>query len=142
MAEGPVVTVGKAERVTQTGGRPDLIDLDKAVNKTCCSFGNLQYLNADAFSVLAVPSSGRTIRRGTAGATALRGPGIWNLDLALGKNFNIRENTKLELRADMSNAFNHTQYSGVATNLSGIGFGAVTSTLPARVIQVQARIAF
>jgi len=129
--------------VTQTGGRPDLIDPDKAVNKTCCSYGNLQYLNADAFSLLTAPSaSGRTIRRGTAGATAFRGPGIWNLDLALGKNFNIRENTKLELRADMSNAFNHTQYSGLATNLSGIGFGAITSTLPARVIQVQARIAF
>jgi len=129
--------------VTQTGGRPDLVDVANAVNKSCCSFGNLQYLNSAAFSLVTAPSaSGRTIRRGTAGATALRGPGIWNLDLALGKNFALTENTKLEMRADLSNALNHTQYSGLSTNLSGIGFGQITSTLPARVIQVQARIGF
>ena len=129
--------------VTQTGGRPDLLDVEGAVNKTCCSFGNLQYLNPAAFALVTVPTaSGRTIRRGTAGATALLGPGIWNLDLALGKSINLNENTKLELRADMSNAFNHTQYSGIATNMSGIGFGQVTSAAVARVIQVQARIAF
>src|SRR5207237_6483169 len=69
--------------VTQTGGRPDLIDFGNAVNQNCCSFGNLQYLNPAAFSLVTVPSSGRTIRRGTAGATALRGPGIWNLDLSM-----------------------------------------------------------
>jgi hypothetical protein len=129
--------------VTQTGGRPDLIDIENAVNGTCCSFGNLQYLNSAAFQLVTIPiASGRTIRRGTAGATALRGPGMWNLDLALGRNFNLKEKTKLELRADLSNALNHTQYSGLSTNLSGIGFGQITSTLPARVIQVQARISF
>jgi hypothetical protein len=127
--------------VTQTGGRPDLVS-DNAVNTTCCSFGNLQYLNSAAFQLVTVPSSGRTIRRGTAGATALRGPGIWNLDLAFGKSFALTEGLKLEMKADMSNAFNHTQYSGIATNLSGIGFGEVTSTLPARVIQLQMRLAF
>jgi hypothetical protein len=128
--------------VTQTGGRPDLLDIEGAVNETCCSFGNLQYLNPAAFALVNVPASGRTARRGTSGATPLRGPGIWNLDLAIGKNFNLRENTRLELRGDLSNALNHTRYSGLATNMSGIGFGQITSTLPARVIQVQARIAF
>ena len=91
---------------------------------------------------MTVPSSGRTIRRGTAGATALRGPGIWNLDLSMGKNFALTEKTKLELRADMVNAFNHTQYNGIATNLSGLAFGQVTSAAPARVIQLQMRLGF
>jgi hypothetical protein len=128
--------------VTQTGGRPDLISLDTAVNEKCCSFGNLQYLNPAAFALVTVPSSGRTIRRGTAGATALRGPGMWNLDLAFGKSFPLNEGLKLELKADMSNAFNHTQYTGIATSLSGIGFGEVTSAAVARVIQLQLRLAF
>ena len=129
--------------VTQTGGRADLVDFKHGVNEACCTFGNLQYLNPDAFALVPVPTaSARTIRRGTAGATALRGPGIWNLDLALGKNINLTENTKLEFRADMVNALNHTQYSGIQTNLSGVGFGQVISTLPARAVQVQARIAF
>jgi hypothetical protein len=133
---------GQPLGVSQTGGRPDLLDVKGAVNTNCCSFGNLQYLNPAAFSLVTVPASGRTIRRGTAGATALRGPGMWNIDLSLGKNFRLTEGTKLELKADMVNAFNHTQYTGIATNMSGIGFGQVTSAAVARVIQVQARIAF
>ena len=133
---------GQPLGVTQTGGRPDLLDGNGAVNTKCCSFGNLQYLNSTAFALVSVPSSGRTIRRGNSGATPLRGPGIWNLDLAFGKNFIVNEGLKLELKADMANAFNHTQYSGIATNMSGIGFGGVTSTLRARVIQLQLRLAF
>jgi hypothetical protein len=42
----------------------------------------------------------------------------------------------------MVNAFNHTQYSGIQTNLSGIRFGEITSALPGRMIQLQARISF
>ena len=92
---------------------------------------------------MTVPTiSGRTIRRGDSSATALRGPGIWNLDFSLGKNFSLTEGTRLELKADMVNALNHTQYNAIATNLNGIGFGQITGTATARVIQVQARFAF
>jgi hypothetical protein len=128
--------------VTQTGGRPNLLDGAAAVNKNCCGFGSLQYLNAGAFSLVTVPSSGRTAVRGNSGATPLRGPGIWNLDLGIGKNFTVTETLKLEFKADMANAFNHTQYSGIATNMSGIGFGQITSALPGRMIQLQLRLAF
>jgi len=129
--------------VTQTGGRPDIIDFGNAINKACCSFGNLQYLNPAAFALVIVPSaSGRTIRRGNSGATELTTPGIWNVDLSMGKNFAVTERTRLELKADMLNAFNHTQYTGIATNLSGIGFGQVTSAANARAIQLQLRLAF
>jgi hypothetical protein len=128
--------------VTQTGGRPDLVDFGNAVNKDCCRFGNLQYLNTAAFALVTVPSSGRTIRRGSMGATALRGPGLWNLDLSLAKNFTVTENTKFEFKTDLLNALNHTQYTGIATNLSGLAFGQATSTALARVIQLQLRFAF
>src|SRR5206468_1500997 len=94
---------GQPLGVTQTGGRPDLIDFSGAVNQNCCSFGNLQYFNPAAFSPVTVPSSGRTIRRGNMGATALRGPGIWNLDLSMGKSFRVSEATKFEVRADLVN---------------------------------------
>jgi hypothetical protein len=133
---------GQPLGVTQTGGRPDLLDVKGAVNSNCCSFGNLQYLNPAAFALVTVPASARTIRRGTAGATALRGPGIWNVDLSFGKNFSLNEGTKLELKADLANALNHTQYSGIATNLSGIGFGQAIAAATARVIQLQLRLAF
>jgi len=129
--------------VTQTGGRPDILDIKSAVNTTCCSFGNVQYLNPAAFQLVDVGrASNRTIRRGFAGAAPLRAPGITNVDISLGKTFPLSERKRLELKADMLNAFNHTQYTSIDTNLSGIQFGRAIGTASARVIQLELRLAF
>jgi trimeric autotransporter adhesin len=50
----------------------------------------------------------------------LRGPGRFNVDLSLRRTFAIREWVKLEIAADATNAFNHTEYNG---NYSG-GLGS------------------
>jgi hypothetical protein len=129
--------------ISQTGGRPDVVDIKNAVNQNCCSYGNLKYLNTAAFQLVPVPTvSSRTVRRGHANSTPLRGPGSWNLDLSLAKSFRVTESKKLELKADMLNALNHTNYSGVATNLSGNNFGEATPSDASRVIQLQLRLAF
>src|SRR5262245_23878650 len=135
---------GQPIQISQTGGRPDLIDINNAINTQCCSYGNIQWLNPAAFQIQTVVSaSGRTPRRGNMNVAALRGPGLWNLDLSLGKNINITENRKLELKADLSNALNHTEYfSSLGTNMSGVGFGRLNAARSPRTIQVQARIAF
>jgi outer membrane receptor protein involved in Fe transport len=129
--------------VSQTGGRPDILDIDGAVNKNCCSFGNLQYLNPAAFQLVGISSaSSRTVRRGHSNSTPLRGPANSNVDVALAKNFSVSEETQLELRTDMQNALNNTQYNGVSTNMSNSDFGRIISTRPGRVIQVQLRLKF
>jgi hypothetical protein len=38
---------------------------------------------------------------------AFRGPGFWNVDFGLFKNFNIRENMRIQLRGELYNVFNH-----------------------------------
>ena len=48
---------------------------------------------------------------GNAAPYIMRGPGINNWDLAIFKNFPIREPLKLQFRAEMYNTFNHTQFS-------------------------------
>jgi hypothetical protein len=63
----------------------------------------------DVFRVPAVGTLGNSAR------TFLRGPGINNWDIATFKNFPIRERMKLQLRWEMYNAFNHTQFSGFDT---------------------------
>jgi hypothetical protein len=135
---------GQPIQITQTGGRPDLVDINNAINTQCCSYGNIQWLNPAAFQLVpVVQASGRTARRGEMNVAALRGPGLWNLDLSIGKNVSLTENRKLELKADLSNALNHTEYfSSLGTNLSGVGFGRLTAARSPRTIQVQARIAF
>jgi len=130
--------------ITQTGGRPDLIDMNHAINAQCCGYGNIQWLNPAAFQLVPVNNaSGRTIRRGNMNVAALRGPGIWNLDMSVLKSLAITESRKLELRADLGNVFNHTEYyASIQTNMSAVGFGQFTGARSARTIQVQARIAF
>jgi hypothetical protein len=136
--------------VTQTGGRPDLLDIEGAVNKKCCSYGNLQYLNPAAFSQVPVSrASNRTERRGSMGNRPLRGPGSSTLDLSLGKHFSLAEKKTLEFKMDMLNAPNHTNYSAgtaqvpaISTDMNSITFGQATGTDPARTIQLQLRIVF
>ena len=76
------------------------------------------------------------------GATALRGPGLWNLDLSMAKTFKATETTHLQFKTDLLNALNHTQYMGVQPNLSGIAFGQVQAAAQARTIQMQLRLSF
>ncbi len=45
------------------------------------------------------------------GRNILLTPGINNIDFTIAKNFVMRERWKLQLRADMFNAFNHPQYT-------------------------------
>lgn len=52
---------------------------------------------------------------GNAAKTLIRGPGINNWDIALFKNFPIREQVRIQFRWELYNAFNHTQFSSVDT---------------------------
>ena len=81
-------------------------------------------------------------------------------DLALSKEFRIKESMKFEIRLDAFNALNHTQFDGInggavfsapgsttITNLANdtnqrTGFGAATSTRPPRNMQLSARFEF
>ncbi|MEN6532818.1 MAG: carboxypeptidase-like regulatory domain-containing protein [Bryobacteraceae bacterium] len=52
---------------------------------------------------------------GNAAKTLIRGPGINNWDLAIFKNFPVRELLNFQFRWEMYNAFNHTQFSSLDT---------------------------
>src|SRR5262249_59252960 len=103
----------------------------------------LQYLNRASFQpVPIVAASGATARPGNVGNNAIRGPGLWNVDFSLGKNFRIREQRQLQLRFDSFNFFNHTNFIRLATNINSPTFGKFTSTRGARLIQLNARLSF
>jgi hypothetical protein len=57
-----------------------------------------------------------------------RGPGRTNLDMALAKTTQIRENVKLEFRAEAYNLLNHAEFANPDTNLFSGTFGQITST--------------
>jgi hypothetical protein len=89
---------------------------------------------------------------GNAPRNPIRGPGINDWDVTLYKDTTITERTKLELRFEAYNVFNHTQFSpaginGDASNLfestpTTTAFGTISATYPARRMQIAARLTF
>ena len=78
---------------------------------------------------------------GTFGNTpfdAVRGPGRQNWNIALFKSFVISESrgSRIELRAESFNTWNHTEFKDVSTTFANGNFGAVTSAHDPREIQL------
>jgi hypothetical protein len=84
------------------------------------------YFDPTAFAP--VPAS--QIRFGTVGRNSVRGPGFFNLDASVFRDFKITERVTFQLRAEMFGVTNTPHYNipGVdVTNPST--FGVITSTL-------------
>ncbi len=103
---------------------------------------DLSWFDATAF----VPSPAGEY--GTTSAALVRLPGRHQWDFALSKNLALRGAKRLQVRVDLINAFNHTQFLDVNTSCFGVttcvstsssGFGQVTSARPPREIQLGAR---
>ena len=66
---------------------------------------------------------------GSAGRNILRGPGLFNLDGSLFRNFRINEHITFQLQAQAFGLTNTPHFGNPNANISGSNFGAVTSTL-------------
>ena len=71
-----------------------------------------------------------------------RGPGMVNIDFSVIKNNQLSEGVDLQLRFEFFNVLNRVNLRNVNGNMASSTFGRVTSTFPARQIQLGARIAF
>ena len=101
--------------------------------------------NTAAFALPAVGTFGN------AGIGILRGPGINNWDMAASKRFTLfSESRWIQFRAELFNAWNHTQFAGLFTNAQfnpagqqiDPNFGAFSSSRPPRVIQFSLKAVF
>ncbi|MFB3829257.1 MAG: carboxypeptidase regulatory-like domain-containing protein [Bryobacteraceae bacterium] len=88
-----------------------------------------KYFNTAAFGRVASGSLG------TAGRNLLYGPGAINWNFSIFKNFPIREQRRVQFRAEFFNVFNHTNLGNPNTNMSNANFGRILSAGGARVVQ-------
>ena len=81
---------------------------------------------------------------GNAGRNPLRGPGINNFDWGFYKDTNVTEKTRIELRFEFFNLFNHTQFSpnSLSTNINSVNFGRDQSARDPRIVQLAAKFYF
>jgi len=114
------------------------------VNGTPCVAGTL-------FNTCALVSDTVVGTFGNAGRNIIRGPGFQNWDISFFKMFPIREEMRLEFRAEFFNAFNHanpeftnpeTIVENTATELGSSTFGFPAYTRPPRQIQFALKFYF
>ena len=83
-----------------------------------------QWLNPAAF---ALPGVGQI---GSLGKGAIRGKPINNLDISVAKNWRFKERYGFQFRAEMFNAFNHTNFVGFNNNLQFDGVQVLAGGAP------------
>ena len=104
-----------------------------------------QWFNTGAFAAPLAPwNGGQNNGFGTAGKDAVIGPGLFNWNLSLFKEFRIPsvEGPRFQLRAESYNTFNHTEFNGIDTGFTDGNFGQVTSTYDPRTFQFGAKFLF
>jgi len=80
---------------------------------------------------------------GDAGRSLFHGPGLNNWTIGLYKDTNITESTKIELRLETFNTFNHTQFTNPASNINSPStFGQVSAAQEPRLVQLAAKFIF
>ncbi|HYZ85086.1 MAG TPA: hypothetical protein VE621_11815, partial [Bryobacteraceae bacterium] len=130
-----VTVPGDPANTGRTGiQRPNLVGTPRA------NCGGDQLTNCIDASAFALPAN---FTYGTTPKNVLRGPGLFNLDFSLFKNFPIGEKVRVQLRAE---AFNLTNTPGFATpnsTFNTAAFGSITSTVNNnRQLQLAAKLLF
>jgi len=83
--------------------------------------GPVLFADASAFAIPAPGSDG-------AGRNIFTGPSYWNVDLGITKSFQLSERFKLDFRAEMFNALNHTNFDNIRDASEGVGTGSIQSS--------------
>ncbi len=90
-------------------------------------------------NAFAVPAPGTF---GVQTRNALVNPGFWEWNLALHKDFPIRESSYVQFRVEAFNVLNHPNWNGANANPNSSSFGMVTSKSGNRNLQLQLRLSF
>lgn len=100
-----------------------------------------QYFNTSAFQTV-FPLTGVAATPGSTGRGTVFGPGTTRLDMTLIKNVRFTESISLQLRGEMFNVFNTTNFTTLNTTSGSTTFGAVTGARDPRTIQFGAKFYF
>ncbi len=143
---GVSLTLSDAADLTGGGDGSTVVMTGRAVlSKSQRSFS--QFFNTGVF---ARPAVGGVGSGAAAQRYAFRGPGVNNWDLTFFKNIPIKEKITFQIRWEMYNAFNHTQFNGVdaGSRFDAKGaqintqFGQITSSRSPRIQQLAVRLNF
>lgn len=79
---------------------------------------------------------------GNSGSGILVGPGFFNLDLGIHRDFRIKERYRLVYRAEAFNTFNHANFGVPGASIGSSTAGVISSASAARVVQMALKMIF
>jgi Carboxypeptidase regulatory-like domain len=129
------------------GGRADRVSGSSIYSGQQSShdiYSGVQWFNPGAFAPPQPWNWGNSSR------DSVFGPGFWNWDISLMKNFKVTERVRLQFRGDFLDAFNHFNLSNPSSTIADTrdggtaipGAGKIFGGSGNRVVQVGARISF
>ena len=127
---------GRDNSLTAVGlDRPDVVS---GVNPYVKDMNTRQWLTLAAFTPN-LPG-----QYGNAGQASLVGPGYFDVDTALSRNFNIpgHETQRLVVRFESFNLFNHTNFGTPSTNITSSTFGIINGAYDPRILQFVMKYVF
>jgi hypothetical protein len=94
------------------------------------------YYNPAAFAPV------NTVSYGNVGRNTLRGPGMWNTDMSIVRDFPIKERVTLQFRAEFYNLANTSHFGNPDTNVNDASFMQITSSSGERNIRFAFHVTF
>lgn len=79
---------------------------------------------------------------GNSGTFVLEGPGYFNTDLGIHRNFRFTERTALSFRWELFNSFNRANFNNPNASIGTASAGQISGTLPARIMQIGLKLQF
>ena len=79
---------------------------------------------------------------GNSGTGILVGPSYFNVDLGVVRRFSFTEKIGIDVRGEFFNAFNRANFNSPNAMVGTSQAGVISSTLPARIVQVSAKFSF
>jgi hypothetical protein len=90
-----------------------------------------EWFNTAAFTNPYTPSSTTTPVFGDTGRDIIRGPGFWDMDFSVAKQFHLPigagDRTHLQFRADFFNVFNHANFAQPNNTIGSAATGTITA---------------
>ena len=135
-----ILSDGQADFLGNVALRPNVLDGTIGV---LAPAGQRDYNNYFNKANLAIPAV--TAPFGTLGRNVAIGFPLYQTDLVLAKNFQLRplgEQARLQFRSEFYNLFNRTNFTAPTVDLSSASFGRSISTFDARYIQFAIKLIF
>jgi hypothetical protein len=133
------VTSGVDTALTgQTGETPNLVSgLTPYVSDHSCSTAPcVTWITPKGFASAASGTYGNL------GYNNLKGPGVFSLNVALTRTFQVRERKSIQVRGEAFNLPNHSNFNAPVATLNSGTFGQIQSSADPRILQLAMKLIF